>query len=133
MKRRNTDQKNVVYQSIDCLGHATMEQIIQSVHSLDSSISVSTIYRNVSVMLIENIIKKFKINQVEVYETIKEKHYHFMCKKCGDIIDLDARKIDERFSLENEIEGNQIEEVEIYFSGTCKKCLDGEIKIAKKN
>lgn len=123
MQRRNTDQKRVVLQCIDCLGHATMEQVIENVHEIDSSISKSTIYRNVSVLLAENIIKKFKMNQVEVYETIKEKHFHFMCKECGRITDLDAKELDQRLSNLKDIEGNQIEEVEIYFSGICKDCL----------
>ena len=123
MQRRNTDQKRVVLQRIDCLGHATMEQVIENVHDIDSSISKSTIYRNVNVLLTENVIKKFKMNQVEVYETIKEKHYHFMCKECGHISDLNAKELDERFGNLKEIEGNQIEEVEIYFSGICKNCL----------
>ena len=123
MQRRNTDQKRVVLQCIDCLGHATMEQVIENVHDIDSSISKSTIYRNVNVLLTENVIKKFKMNQVEVYETIKEKHYHFMCKECGHISDLNAKELDERFGNLKEIEGNQIEEVEIYFSGVCKNCL----------
>ena len=64
MQRRNTDQKRVVLQCIDCLGHATMEQVIENVHDIDSSISKSTIYRNVNVLLTENVIKKFKMNQV---------------------------------------------------------------------
>ncbi len=123
MQRRNTDQKRVVLQCIDCLGHATMEQVIENVHDVDSSISKSTIYRNVNVLLTENVIKKFKMNQVEVYETIKEKHYHFMCKECGHITDLNAKELDERFGNLKEVEGNQIEEVEIYFSGICKDCL----------
>lgn len=123
MQRRNTDQKRVVLQCIDCLGHATMEQVIENVHDIDSSISKSTIYRNVNVLLTENVIKKFKMNQVEVYETIKEKHYHFMCKECGHITDLNAKELDERFGNLKEVEGNQIEEVEIYFSGICKDCL----------
>ena len=123
MQRRNTDQKRVVLQCIDCLGHATMEQVIENVHGVDSSISKSTIYRNVNVLLTENVIKKFKMNQVEVYETIKEKHYHFMCKECGHITDLNAKELDERFGNLKEVEGNQIEEVEIYFSGICKDCL----------
>ena len=123
MQRRNTDQKRVVLQCIDCLGHATMEQVIENVHDVDSSISKSTIYRNVNVLLTENVIKKFKMNQVEVYETIKEKHYHFMCKECGLITDLNAKELDERFGNLKEVEGNQIEEVEIYFSGICKDCL----------
>ena len=123
MQRRNTDQKRVVLLCIDCLGHATMEQVIENVHDVDSSISKSTIYRNVNVLLTENVIKKFKMNQVEVYETIKEKHYHFMCKECGHITDLNAKELDERFGNLKEVEGNQIEEVEIYFSGICKDCL----------
>lgn len=123
MQRRNTDQKRVVLQCIDCLGHATMEQVIENVHDVDSSISKSTIYRNVNVLLTENVIKKFKMNQVEVYETIKEKHYHFMCNECGHITDLNAKELDERFGNLKEVEGNQIEEVEIYFSGICKDCL----------
>ena len=124
MQRRNTDQKRVVLQCIDCLGHATMEQVIENVHDVDSSISKSTIYRNVNVLLTENVIKKFKMNQVEVYETIKEKHYHFMCKECGHITDLNAKELDEGFGNLKEVEGNKIEEVEIYFSGICKDCLE---------
>ena len=124
MQRRNTDQRSVVLQCIEGLGHATMEQVIKNVHDKDESISVSTIYRNVSVLLSENQLKKFKMNQVEIYETVKDKHYHFMCKECGTIFDLDALSIDKKLTNIKEIDGNQIEDVEIFFSGICKKCLN---------
>ncbi len=126
MQRRNTDQKRVVLQCIDELGHVTMEQLIQMVHEKDLSISISTIYRNVSVLLAEKLVKKFKINQVEVYETVKAKHYHFLCKECGNIFDLDTGELDKRLFDLFKIEGNKIEDIEIYFSGICRNCLKKE-------
>ena len=46
-----------------------------------------------------------------------------MCKECGHIMDLDAKILDERFGDLSMIDGNQVEEIEVYFSGTCKNCL----------
>jgi Fe2+ or Zn2+ uptake regulation protein len=69
----------------------------------------------------EGKIKKLKLGTSDVYETVKEKHYHFQCKKCGKIMDIPLRDI-QKLSVPMEIEGNQIMDHDLILFGYCEEC-----------
>ena len=123
MLRRNTNQKQIVYESLKFLGHATMDELINYINENYENISLATIYRNLGIMLEDEQIKKVKLDNCEVYETVKGKHYHFVCKHCGKIIDVSPNEIN-TFDNNSYIGNNRIEDCEITYYGTCKNCLN---------
>jgi hypothetical protein len=49
------------------------------------------------------------------------RHHHFICEKCGTIIDIDISCPNLNKTL---IQGHHIKKVEGYFKGICRKCKE---------
>ena len=121
MQRRNTNQKQIVYNAIDALGHANTLKLIDYINNNFSNISLATIYRNLNILLEEERIKKLSVGDLDVYEVVSDKHFHFKCNKCGNIIDIPKSTIKNYRSLIN-LGDNDIDDCDIVFYGICQKC-----------
>ncbi len=124
MIRRNTNQRQIVIDSLVCLGHATSDDLINYINNNYSNISLATIYRNLNILLDEKQIKKISVAGNDIYEVVKEKHYHFKCLMCNNIIDVPESIIDLKVNgvNYNEIKTNSILDCEIIFIGVCGNC-----------
>ena len=49
-------------------------------------------------------------------------HYHFICKKCGSVIDLEMDDIDQIDKIANANFGGVVEGHVAYFYGRCEDC-----------
>jgi Fe2+ or Zn2+ uptake regulation protein len=123
MIRRNTNQRQIVFDSLACLGHATSDDLINHINNNYSNISLATIYRNLTILLDEKLIKKVKVGDIDVYETVKEKHYHFKCRACGNIIDISPDKIPNDINSIKMIDNNDVLDLDIVFMGICHRCI----------
>lgn len=121
MQRRNTTQRLAVLEAIDVLGHTTSDELIAYMSRIHSDVSLATIYRNLSILIEDGQVKKLKLGDSDIYETVKEKHYHFICKGCGNIIDIPTTS-DVKISLPKNLMGHEIDEHDIVLFGYCKKC-----------
>jgi len=70
------------------------------------------------------IYTDLKKNNPSLSKTTVYNYHHFMCKKCGRIIDIDIACPNIRKTLE---QGHKIEEVHGYFKGKCRECIEKEI------
>lgn len=122
MIRRNTNQRQIVYESLRILGHASSENLIDYIHSNYSNISLATIYRNLGILMDENMVKKVKLDGVDVYETVKAKHFHYVCKHCGQIVDITPQEVGISFTKIHNINMDRVDECEVVFYGMCNKC-----------
>lgn len=121
MIRRNTNQKQMVFSALEILGHATTEELIEWLSSKYENISLATIYRNLTVLLEDNLIRKVKIGNLDVFETIKAKHFHYQCTKCGSIIDILPSELP--YSLDiNKIHNENVCECDLVLYGICHNC-----------
>ncbi len=120
MIRRNTNQSQIVYKSIEFMGHTTSEKLIEYINSNYENISLATIYRNLSKLLEEGQIRKLRLGNDEIYETVKENHYHFKCQKCGMIYDIEPAKV--KIPAIEDIDGNEVINTDIMMVGICKCC-----------
>lgn len=121
--RRNTIQKTAIIESLELLGHATVEQIIYNVHLKYPTISIGTIYRNLQVLEDECRIKRIKIDkQADMFETVKEDHLHFTCSVCNNVIDIKTSKVIDKTKLPKNVEGHQIDDYVINLFGVCENC-----------
>ena len=123
MLRRNTNQRQIVYDSLKYLGHATTDELINYINDNYENISLATIYRNLSIMLDDEQIKKVKLTECEVYETVKSKHYHFVCNHCGKIIDITPNEANTYIESNSYIGKNRIDDLDVTYYGTCEDCL----------
>ena len=68
-------------------------------------------------------IKKIKLSNIDVYETVKEKHYHYQCKECNSIFDIPVEDIPDDIINLNMISNENVTDCDIVFYGVCHNCL----------
>ena len=117
---RNTKQKELILEIINnSHSHPTAYDIYKLSRKTIPNISLGTVYRNISLLLENNQIKKIDTNDdICRYDNIKKRHPHFICNKCGTIIDI----YDDYFINVKDIFGNIVNDYDIKFTGICKNC-----------
>lgn len=119
MKYRNTKQKHLILSLIDKHGHLTIEELIKLINNSNQSVSLATIYRNLTILTQEEKIKKIYSNDKQMYETIKQDHFHFECLKCKKVIDVNPSLI--KITINHSIT-EQIDKKELFLYGICNDC-----------
>lgn len=104
--------------------HPTAETVYLNVKQDFPNISLGTVYRNLSLLTELGEIQKISTSiGPDRFDGNPAPHYHFFCRKCGCVMDLDMEGIDHINILagsqfDGEIEGNIT-----YFYGKCANCL----------
>lgn len=101
--------------------HPTAYEIYEALKKDNPSLSKTTVYNSLEVLQRHDIIHSLTISGSELrYDFRTEVHHHFLCRKCGKIIDIDVGcpYMDEFLNG-----GHRVEEVHGYFKGICKECL----------
>ncbi|OLA90802.1 MAG: transcriptional repressor [Roseburia sp. 40_7] len=104
--------------------HPTAETVYLNVKQDFPNISLGTVYRNLSLLTELGEIQKISTGiGPDRFDGNPAPHYHFFCRKCGCVMDLDMEGIDHINILagsqfDGEIEGNIT-----YFYGKCANCL----------
>jgi len=102
--------------------HPTVDEIYQNLKKNNPSLSKTTVYNSVETLDQYNIIQAITITgNVVRYDFNREMHHHFLCKTCGEIIDIEVSCPMQDNMLNCK---HQIDEVHGYFKGTCKNCLE---------
>ena len=126
---RNTKQKELILDIINhSYSHPNAQSIYEDCRRKIPNISLGTVYRNLNLLVNNSMIKRIKMpDNTDRYDKIFPNHAHFICIRCGKVIDLD--NIDQKFDM---INNNKVLDYEISFKGICKDCLDKESEIYGK-
>ena len=119
-----TPQRLEILSAIDSLGHANIDEIYEIAKKKHSTMSLATVYKNVTALLEKNILKEVALNNFKSkYEITKENHAHLVCKECGAVedIDLNSNILNEAKTLANAKEFN-LNEIELNIYGVCSSC-----------
>ncbi len=125
---RNTKQKQIILTILkEADRPMSINEIYQQVVQVLPKIAKSTIYRNIDVLLNQNLIDKYHFNDFEIFYRIKanrSEHKHFViCDDCNQLFDLPICPIHElEHSMEEE--GFIIKDHQIHISGICKNCAN---------
>ena len=113
-----TIQRTNILKSINRAGHINIDDIYDDLKKSYPTLSLATIYKNIILMLEQNVIIEVPINgKKSKYELKKEEHIHLICKSCGNIED---RELDSYCNID--IENFQIVSKQINLYGLCKNC-----------
>ena len=101
--------------------HPTTEKIYSDLKTNNPSLSKTTVYNSLETLEKHGIIQSITISGSELrYDFKHEMHHHFLCKKCGKIVDIDIECPNvERMSSY----GYKVEEIHGYIKGICRDCL----------
>jgi Fur family peroxide stress response transcriptional regulator len=103
--------------------HPTADTIYMRIREIYPNISLGTIYRNLSLLVEKGeIIRINGIDGSDHYDGNTQKHYHFLCKDCQRILDLEMDSIDHINDIANKNFPGEIEGHATYFYGRCEEC-----------
>jgi len=127
--QRNTVQRQIILETLKKYDtHPTVDELYNDIHENHPSISRTTIYRNLRQLAQGGQISKVVLpDNSDRYDKRTDQHYHFLCKTCGTLFDVDidrAESIDAKVQEKYEV---QVEEHEIVFMGLCKECSSREL------
>jgi Fur family transcriptional regulator, ferric uptake regulator len=124
-KHRRTVQRQMILQVLEeAGGHLTMEQLAGRVQSTYPTVSLSTLYRNVDLLIAMGLMRaNHLLGEGTTYERADEKsHIHLVCHHCHCVIHLDAKPLEPlQASLQIKDEFHVVS-VALTVAGYCSTC-----------
>lgn len=100
--------------------HPSAEDIYKALKDRFPSMSIATIYNTLEVLAEKGLVKTLPVDSSKKrFDTFTHPHHHFVCKKCGKIIDIEKKF---EISVPEELYDFEVEEYQIVFSGLCSQC-----------
>ncbi len=105
--------------------HPTADVVYDNVRKEFPNISLGTVYRNLTLLSDMGELLRLRVGDgMDHFDATTTPHYHFICNRCGIVIDLDMESIDSINDIAGTNFGGRIEGHVAYFHGTCEKCTD---------
>ena len=112
-----------VIKSTDC--HPDADWIYREVKKTMPKISLATVYRNLKELVGLGLVSTVETEDKTLrYDGTTSPHIHFVCKRCGKIIDIFKPS---GLSSAAAFAGMSIETEKIVLYGKCRECNLGEI------
>lgn len=104
--------------------HPTAEKVYMELRAQFPKLSLGTVYRNLNLLAESGEILRLSCgDSTDHFDATVTPHYHFVCRKCDKILDLEMSSLDfiEERAAENfqgKVQGHQV-----YFYGECEDCM----------
>ncbi|MBL7202499.1 MAG: transcriptional repressor [Anaerolineae bacterium] len=125
--RRMTSQRRLVLQVLEASdGHLDADALCARVKARDPDVSLATVYRTLSVLRELGLVEKHHLGEDHGhYEAVREvPHYHFTCRRCGQVIEFDSSLVGQIEQGLCEREGVRVTGTHLHVSGYCARCKD---------
>ncbi len=106
--------------------HPTADMIYTSIRREYPNISLGTVYRNLSLLVELGEIQKITTDGADRFDAKVIPHSHFICKKCGCVVDVMVPVEDPAANVNRLWEYGDVEECRLEFRGVCKTCKKNE-------
>jgi len=108
--------------------HPTADVVYTNVRNDYPNISLGTVYRNLSLLADLGEISRLQVGDgVDHFDADTSKHYHCVCTKCGNIVDLKMDSIDRITEIANRNFDGEVKGHITYFYGICSECYNKEL------
>lgn len=120
---KNTKQKDAILAAVLKLKfHPSADDVYKYVKNIFPNISLGTVYRNLNTFAKLGYINKICIpNSSDRFDYDIKKHEHFLCKKCGSLLDADVNVL-----ITNNLTFEAINDYSLIIHGVCEKCNKNE-------
>ena len=127
MQQRQTIQKQIIIETLDRLkhikGHLSIDEIYSAIKEDYSSISKTTVYRNVRQLAEAGTIMQIMLGDgIERYDLNTHDHYHFICRACDTIYDVEFDGLLDFSQNLGKDYGFTMEQINLSFNGICNSC-----------
>lgn len=104
--------------------HPTADWLYQETRKVLPNISLGTVYRNLAMMSESGHILKLNFGtECDHFDGDTSPHYHFFCKQCGKITDLELPYNVRINDLAEQDGCGNIHGHSLHFHGICRECL----------
>lgn len=123
MEKRKTIQKKLVHDAVlEMKRHVTADEVYEYIKEEHPSIGKATIYRNLSILADEGLIRRVEIpNGPDCFDFTLKRHFHMRCIKCRKVHDVFVGEI-ENFEKTIASSNGTILDYDILFKGICEEC-----------
>lgn len=120
-----SQRRTILRRAIESKGHFTAEELLEFCRKADRTISKATVYRTLALLKESNILEEqdFGDDKKHYERAIGHRHHdHFICVKCGKIIEFENDPIEKLQDQEAKRHGFQIVYHSLKLFGFCKDC-----------
>jgi Fur family transcriptional regulator, ferric uptake regulator len=118
---RVTPQREQVLAAVRELGHATPEQISESVVGVD----VTTVYRTLELLEELGFVRHAHLGHgPPSYRPSEDQHIHVVCHTCGKVTDADPAVVDDLAGRLRAADGFELDRAHFTVFGRCRTCAD---------
>ncbi len=124
MKYKRSKQRDRIYELLKSTGiHPTADWIYERLKPEFPNLSMGTVYRNLNILVEQGKLRKLPFGSTfDRFDAKIEPHYHFICIRCGAIIDLSIpveRNIEKKVEINTKL---KVLDHSIEFYGLCEVC-----------
>lgn len=104
--------------------HPTADAVYSGIREEFPNISLGTVYRNLNLLVELGEINKVTCGDgKDHFDADTSPHYHFVCRKCGAVLDLPMLPLSDAEAHAAASLGAQVDSHTIFFYGSCPDCL----------
>jgi len=104
--------------------HPTVDDVYKALGKKIPTLSKTTVYNTLRLLADNKAAQMLTMDEHRVcYDGNTSPHVHFVCRHCGrilDMMDVPAPALDKQ---DCGIDGNKIDEVQLFYKGVCADCL----------
>lgn len=118
-----TPQRIFILEEIKRMGHASVEDLHEKVKDFYSSVSLATIYKNIHLLVDEEILTEVPVHgRKSVYEINTGDHVHAICPVCGYVEDLMNVDTAPFMKEATDQTGRKFDRIAVMLQAPCHKC-----------
>ncbi len=102
--------------------HPTADDVYEAVRARLPQLSRTTVYRVLETFVYMGLVRRLRQTKAARFDRNIDRHHHLVCSRCGKVIDLEDRTLDQLPLPKRKLQGFIIEEFSVRFSGTCSDC-----------
>jgi len=123
-----TQQRIEIFREVArTVNHPDIETVFRSVRKKMPTVSLDTVYRALGLFSDLGLVKTVRpLNARVRFDANTDVHHHFICRKCGAILDFDDRDFDALKVPTAATKLGRVESRHIELRGLCAACLEKE-------
>ncbi len=123
-KFKRSKQRDRILELLQSTGqHPTADWIFAQLKDEFPNLSMGTVYRNLNILREQGLVKKIDFGSTfDRFDANTGAHYHFICERCGAIIDLELPIDEELNKRVNKSTPFRASRHRVEFYGICDKC-----------
>jgi Fe2+ or Zn2+ uptake regulation protein len=106
----------------DMGGHRSADELLDALDRRGATLPRASVYNVLNDLVRSGVVMLADAGPGRaLYEVAAQWHHHFVCRKCGAILDMPCA-VGSKPCLDAELEGAQIDEAQVIFRGLCPAC-----------